>query len=56
MSQDNTKSSLIRAAQLLFARYGFAATSVKQIADKAGVNVSLVSYHFGGKEGLLKPG
>jgi len=27
---------------------------VKEIADLAGVNVSLISYHFKGKEGLFK--
>ncbi|MES2769815.1 MAG: TetR family transcriptional regulator [Bdellovibrionota bacterium] len=54
MAQDNTKGCLIRAAQALFAKLGFTGTSVKQIADDAGVNVSLVSYHFGGKEGLYK--
>lgn len=54
MGQDNTKSCLIRSAQTLFAKLGFTGTSVKQIADDAGVNVSLVSYHFGGKEGLYK--
>lgn len=54
MAQDNTKGCLIKAAQNLFAKLGFAATSVKQIADDAKVNASLVSYHFGGKEGLYK--
>jgi AcrR family transcriptional regulator len=54
MAHDNTKGCLIKAAQSLFAKLGFAATSVKQIADDANVNVSLVSYHFGGKEGLYK--
>jgi AcrR family transcriptional regulator len=52
--KENTKGCLIKAAQALFAKLGFAATSVKQIADKAGVNISLVSYHFGGKDGLYK--
>lgn len=54
MAQDNTKGCLIRSAQALFAKLGFTGASVKQIADDAGVNVSLVSYHFGGKEGLYK--
>lgn len=54
IDKENTKEGLIKAAQGLFANHGYAATSVKQIADKAGVNISLVSYHFGGKEGLYK--
>jgi AcrR family transcriptional regulator len=49
-----TRSCLMDAAKRLFARKGFDATSVKTLAEEAGVNVSLVSYHFGGKEGLYK--
>lgn len=45
---------LLKAATTLFAKNGYAGTSVKDIADEAGVNVSLVSYHFGGKEGLYR--
>ena len=48
----DTKAELVRAATTLFSRYGFHGTSVKQIAESAGVNISLVSYHFGGKENL----
>ena len=47
-----TEERLIKAARHLFARKGFAASSVKEIAEAADVNVALVSYHFGGKEGL----
>ncbi len=49
-----TKAKLIKSSLELFARKGFAGTSVKEIADKAGVNVALVSYHFGGKKGLYE--
>ena len=38
----------------LFAAKGFRATTVQDIAHEAKVNISLVSYHFGGKEGLLR--
>lgn len=41
-------------AQTLFAEKGFKATTVQDIAKKAKVNVSLVSYHFNGKEGLFR--
>jgi AcrR family transcriptional regulator len=51
---ENTKAHLMDASLRLFAKNGYAATSVKEIADAAGVNISLVSYHFGGKEGLYK--
>ncbi len=51
---DQTRFCLVQAAKKLFASIGFDATSVKSLAKEAGVNVSLVSYHFGGKEGLYK--
>jgi TetR/AcrR family transcriptional regulator len=51
-----TKERLIKASRGLFARKGYAATSVKEIAEAADVNVALVSYHFGGKEGLYHAG
>jgi AcrR family transcriptional regulator len=53
-STEDTRERLIRAAARLFAEKGYEGTSVKELAQEAGVNVSLVSYHFGGKEGLFK--
>lgn len=50
----STPDQLIAAAQSLFATKGFQATTVQDIAKKAGVNVSLVSYHFKGKVGLFR--
>lgn len=51
---EDTRERLIRAAAQLFAEKGYEGASVKELAHEAGVNVSLVSYHFGGKEGLFK--
>ena len=50
----NTKQKLISAAKKLFAQKGFKETTIKDLVCEAGVNASLVSYHFGGKEGLYK--
>lgn len=50
----DTREKLLIAARKLFSVKGFAGTTVKELADHAGVNVSLVSYHFGGKEGLYR--
>jgi AcrR family transcriptional regulator len=50
----NTRLQLLAAGKTLFAKQGFEGTSVKQVADLAGVNISLVSYHFGGKENLYR--
>ncbi len=52
MAQD-TKDQIIRAAEVLFARDGYANTSLRQITDMAGANVAAVNYHFGSKENLM---
>ncbi len=48
-----TRELLLAAAERLFAEGGFARVSVRMIAAEAGVNWSLVGYHFRGKDGLL---
>jgi len=47
-----TKLALICAAGELFAEHGLEGTSVRGIADKAGVNIAAINYHFGGKDKL----
>jgi AcrR family transcriptional regulator len=54
MEEQDTPGRLVQSAIKLFSEHGFDGTSVKQISDDAGVNVSLVSYHFKGKEGLYR--
>jgi AcrR family transcriptional regulator len=49
-----TKIKIAEAAISLFTSQGFKGTTVRQIAKKAGVNLALISYHFGGKKGLLE--
>ena len=53
-SPTETRCSLLDSAQKHFAKRGFSAASVHDIARDAAVNVSLVNYHFGSKEGLFK--
>jgi TetR/AcrR family transcriptional regulator len=48
----STDRKIIDAAVSLFAKKGFAAVSVKELAEAAGVNIALISYYFGGKENL----
>jgi len=43
---------LLKAARQLFAEKGVAATSIRELAQEAGVNVAAVNYHFGDKERL----
>ncbi|MGW5715247.1 TetR family transcriptional regulator [Amycolatopsis sp. NPDC003865] len=49
----STRTRLLSAAALLFARDGYASTSVRDIADAAGANVALINRYFGSKEGLF---
>ncbi|TQL75236.1 TetR family transcriptional regulator [Stackebrandtia endophytica] len=37
-----------------FAEFGYAGARVGRIAERAGVNKQLISYYFGGKEGLYQ--
>jgi len=54
MSQpaSDTRTLLLEAALECFALYGFEGTSIRMVADRAGRPLSLISHHFGGKEGL----
>lgn len=48
-----TRQLLLDAARRRFARDGYAATTVRDIADEAGVNVALINRYFTSKEGLF---
>lgn len=50
---EKTKEKFKKTAAEVFAKNGFAATSVRMIAKKAKLNVSLISRYFGSKEGLF---
>jgi AcrR family transcriptional regulator len=49
-----TRDRLLDVGERLFARHGFAATSVRQITQDAQCNVAAVNYHFGGKFNLYR--
>lgn len=51
---DATREALMGAGSELFATRGFDGVSVEAIADQAGVNKAMISYHFGGKRGLYR--
>ena len=54
MGKKSTKQKVIDAASELFFQHGFHGTSVRDIAERAAVNVSLISYYFKSKQGLLE--
>ena len=47
-----TKERLLAAAGPLFAAQGFAATTMREIADRGAVNLAAANYHFGSKKDL----
>lgn len=49
-----TRRALVRAARRRFATEGYRATTVRQIAADAGVNVALINRYFVSKEGLFE--
>lgn len=47
-----SRRALMDAGAALFARHGFAGTTLDMIAARAEANKALVAYHFGSKDGL----
>lgn len=48
-----TRAALLAAARELFADRGYAGTTVRGVADRAGVNQALLFRYFGNKEALF---
>ena len=47
------REHILTVSEELFSERGFDGTSVRDIAQKAGVNLAMISYYFGSKEKLL---
>ncbi|MDO3385858.1 TetR family transcriptional regulator [Gilvimarinus sp. SDUM040013] len=54
MSTDNSRNQILDAAQTLFYQRGFHATSISDIANKAGVFKGNLAYYFKSKQSLLQ--
>lgn len=52
--KQDKRQILMDTAERLFAERGFEAVSVRELAAEAGVNLAMVSYYFGSKEGLFE--
>jgi len=50
----DSRTGILDAAELLFARRGFRSTTIKAIAGAAGVNTALLYYYFPDKQGLYR--
>jgi AcrR family transcriptional regulator len=48
-----TRRRIVDAAREVLLKSGHGGTSTRAVADRANVRLSLVHYHFGGKQGLL---
>ena len=54
MTQTDTVTRILDAAEVLFAERGFTETSLRTITSTAGVNLAAVNYHFGSKKELIQ--
>jgi AcrR family transcriptional regulator len=50
----STRKQLLAAARHAFAKKGLSGTSIRDIAQEAQLNSSLISYYFAGKDGLYR--
>lgn len=48
----DAKSTILRQARALFGERGFDGTTLRELAARAEVNVAMIAYYFGDKEGL----
>ena len=53
-NDNDSKKCIIQSAASLFAKLGLDKCSTREIAKQSDSNISLISYYFGGKEGLYK--
>lgn len=50
---EETKERIIEVAVQIFARKGYANSGMRELAEKAGVNLAMINYFFGSKKQLL---
>ena len=54
MAYTEKQVQILSHAEALFAEKGFEGTTVRDIAERAGINLAMISYYFGSKEKLLE--
>lgn len=50
----NTEQKIVEIATELFAKNGYDGASIRDICKQAGINISMISYYFGGKKELYE--
>lgn len=48
----STEFNIMEVGKMNFAKNGYDGASIREICKMAGVNISMISYYFGGKQGL----
>ena len=52
--REDKREIILQAAEALFAEHGFTGTSTRALAQRAGVNLGMLSYYFGTKEKIFE--
>ena len=52
--KNDSRLCILNSAAKLFSKLGIDRTSTRDISKDSNANISLISYHFGGKEGLYR--
>jgi AcrR family transcriptional regulator len=50
---DRTREAILSAARQLFAKHGYEATTVREVAERARIDPAMVMRYFGNKDGLF---
>lgn len=53
-SRDSARDRILVVAGQIFAKKGFRATTIREICDRANVNVASINYYFGDKQHLYQ--
>ncbi len=52
--QTNLSAEILDVAEVMFAEQGFAGTTLRQVADRLGVNPAMIAYYFQNKDNLFR--
>jgi AcrR family transcriptional regulator len=53
-AREDKKEHILDVAEKIFAELGYEGASTRHLANEAGVNMAMLNYYFGSKDGLLK--
>lgn len=53
LDERSARDRILDVAEQKFAQFGYYGTSIRSITTEAAIDLSMVNYHFGGKDGLF---